>query len=141
MIRSSRLIPLLLAVLAATAAVAVYAQAQEPPEVIVGLHRLAPGKQLDFLKWLAENDAIAREAGVAPSQVYAHSNGDSWDYMVISAIPTAEQQSKIDDLTKKRGRKSGFAASLEFRTFVASHTDTHAYGPMSAADLVAAAGK
>ena len=140
MIRRSRLV-VLLAVLAAAVAFAAQAQMSQPPEVIVSLHRAAPGKQLDMLKWLAENDAIAREAGVAASQVYAHTNGDSWDYMVISAIPTAEQEAKIEEINKKRGRKTGFAASLEFRAVVASHTDTHAVGPMSAADLVVAAGK
>jgi len=40
---------------------------------------------------------------------------------------------------RKHGRKTGFASSLEFRTFVASHTDTFAIGPVSAADLVAMA--
>jgi hypothetical protein len=52
---------------------------------------------------------------------------------------TDAQQVKVDEITKKRGRATGFAASLEFRTFIASHTDTYAIGPVSAADLVAAA--
>ena len=43
----------------------------------------------------------------------------------------------MDDASRKHGRKTGFASGLEFRNFVASHTDTFAIGPVSAADLVA----
>jgi hypothetical protein len=51
------------------------------------------------------------------------------------------QQAKVDEVTKKHGGKTGLAGSLEFRTFVAWHTDTDTIGPVTAADLVAAAGK
>ena len=47
----------------------------------------------------------------------------------------------MDEVTKKHGRKTGLAASLEFRTMIAWHTDTMAIGPVTTADLVAAAGK
>jgi hypothetical protein len=91
---------------------------------------------LDFLKWLAETEAIAKEAGVPASQLYAHTDGDSWDYLNVGPDLSKEQQAKVDEVTKKRGRKIGFAASLDFRTFIASHTDTFVIGPVSAADLV-----
>jgi hypothetical protein len=113
----------------------------KPPAVTVTLVRVAPGKHLDFLKWAAENESIAREAGVPSPQIYEHTNGDSWDYMQVGPTLSDAQQAKVDEVTKKRGKKTGFAASLEFRTFVAWHTDTMAIGPVTAADLVAAAGK
>ncbi len=132
-----------LVVLAVPAARAQSAKAEpkDPPTARVALYRCAPGKQLEFLKWMAENDAIDKEAGVPSSQIYEHTNGDSWDYMQIVPNFSKEQQAKIDEVTKKHGRKTGFAASLEFRTFVNWHTDTMTNGPVTAADLVAAAGK
>jgi hypothetical protein len=114
---------------------------KQPPEARVVLYRIAPGKHLDFLKWLAEAEAMAKEAGVPASQLYAHTNGDSWDYLQVGPDLTKEQQAKVDEVTKKHGQKTGFQASLEFRTFVAWHTDTMTIGPVTAADLVAAASK
>jgi hypothetical protein len=115
--------------------------AKEPPTARIALYRVAPGKQLEFLKWLAETDSIDKEAGVPVAQLYAHTNGDAWDYLQVAPDLTKEQQAKVDEVTKKRGRKTGFAAGLEFRTFVAWHTDTMTIGPVAASDLVAAAGK
>jgi hypothetical protein len=141
-----RLIPLLLLALFFFAAPAARAQAakpeaKQPPHARVALYRIAPGKQLDFLKWLADQEAIAKEAGVPPSQLYSHTDGDSWDYMQVAPDLSNEQQAKVDEIAKKHGRKTGFPASLEFRTFVAWHTDTFVIGPATAADMVAAAGK
>lgn len=113
----------------------------KPPQARVALYRIAPGKQLDFLKWMAATEAIAKEAGVPASQVYGHTNGDSWDYMQVAPLLSNEQQAKVDEITKKHGGKTGFPAGLEFRTFVAWHTDTDVIGPVTAADLVAAASK
>jgi hypothetical protein len=111
---------------------------KEPSRAIIRIYRIAPGKQLEFLKWLAETDAIAKEAGAPAGQLYAHTDGDSWDYLDIAPDLSKEQQAKVDEVSRKRGRKTGFPASFEIRTFVASHTDTHVIGPVSAADLVAA---
>ena len=113
----------------------------QPPHAVVMLYRIAPGKHLDFLKWMATNEAIAKEAGVPGSQLYAHVNGDSWDYMLVAPALSDAQEAKVDEITKKRGGKTGFPASLEFRTFVAWHTDTDVIGPVTASELVAAAGK
>ena len=143
--RLIRLIPALLVFgfLGAPAARAQMAKTAEmkPPTARVTLVRVAPGKHLEFLKWAAENDAIAKEAGVPATQIYEHTNGDAWDYMQIAPDLTDAQTAKVDEVTKKHGRKTGMAASLEFRMFVAWHTDTDTIGPVSAADLVAAASK
>ncbi len=143
--RLVRTVPLLAAALVVFAALPARAQMATPeakePHGRVSLYRIAPGKQLDFLKWMAEQDAIAKEAGVPATQLYAHTDGDSWDYLGIAPDLTKEQEAKVDAVAKKRGKKTGFAASLEFRTFVASHTDTFAIGPVTAAELVAMAAK
>jgi hypothetical protein len=115
------------------------AEMKEPSRALITIYRVAPGKQLDFLKWLAEQEAVAKEAGVPASQVYAHTDGDSWDYLSINPVLTDAQQAKVDDATRKRGHKTGFSQGLEFRSLVSSHTDTFVMGPTSAADLVSMA--
>jgi hypothetical protein len=115
------------------------AEMKEPPRALVTIYRVATGKHLEFLKWLADQEAIAREAGVPAGQFYAHTDGDSWDYLNVGPALTDAQQAKVDEAAKKRGRKTGFAASLEFRTLISSHTDTFVVGPVSPADLVSMA--
>ncbi|HXO19124.1 MAG TPA: hypothetical protein VOA87_04280 [Thermoanaerobaculia bacterium] len=138
--RRMLLAPLALLALVFSVALAVHAQAAKPhPTALIAIYHVAPGKHLDYLKWVAANDAIDKEAGVPPSVLYAHTQGDSWDYVSISPDLSKEQQAKVDAVAKQHGRKTGYAASLEFRTFITSHTDTYAIGPVSAADLVAAA--
>ncbi len=111
----------------------------EAGEYVISLYQAAPGKQLDLLKWLAEQDAIGAEAGLPPAQIYAHMDGDSWDYLAISPVGTDEQDAAFAEAAKKRGGKVGFAAGLKFRTMIHTHTDTFAWGPTTAAALVEAA--
>jgi len=113
--------------------------APNPPKVIVAIYRVATGKHLDFLRYMAQGEAIAKEAGLGASQWYAHLDGDSWDYISIGPATTDEQDKKTAAIRKQRGLTTGFAAGIEFRQFISSHTDTYARGPTTAADLVAAA--
>jgi hypothetical protein len=117
-----------------------FAQAQstaaEPPHSSVAIYRVAPGKHADFLKWMAVREAADKEAGLPPTMWYAHLNGDSWDYVAVGPKTTAEQDKKSDDMAKKKGLSTGMAASLEFRGFISSHTDTDTIGPVSAQSLV-----
>ncbi|HEY3119687.1 MAG TPA: hypothetical protein VGL15_03625 [Vicinamibacteria bacterium] len=114
---------------------------QEPGRARISTYHAAPGRQLELLKWLAAREEIAREAGVPAAQVYAHLDGDNWDYLVIWPITTPEQDRKADELAAKKGFKTGFAASIEFREFLSSHSDTFVAGPTTAAELVVAAAK
>jgi hypothetical protein len=111
----------------------------EPGRARVSTYRAAPGRQLDLLKWIAAREEVNREAGVPAAQVYAHLDGADWDYLVLWPVTTPDQDRKSDDLAAKKGLKIGFAASLEFRQLLASHSDTFAAGPMTAAELVASA--
>ena len=86
-------------------------QDTKQPHARIALYRVAPGKHLDFLKWLADRDAIDKEAGVPASKLYAHTDGDSWDYLQITDL-SKEQEAKVDEVTRKHGLKTGFAASL-----------------------------
>lgn len=105
----------------------------------VSLYEVAPGRQLDFLRWLAAREDAAKAAGVPPIQVYAHLEGDRWDYLVLWPVTTAEQDRKLDEAAVAKGQKIGFPAALEFREMLVAHTDTLAEGPTTAAALVALA--
>ena len=132
-----------LAFAAATAlafAMPTVATAQEAPESIVSVYRIASGQQVAFLKWLAHQDEMAVAAGVAKSQLYVHSSGDSWDYVVIYPQTTKAQDDAIDAVAKKMGmnpRRGG----LDLRKYISSHTDTMARGPTSAGDYLAFVGE
>jgi ABC-type glycerol-3-phosphate transport system substrate-binding protein len=132
-----------LAAAAATGAIAsgtiVYAQAAAPaePRAIVSLYRTAPGQQEALLRWLAGQDRVAKSAGVAPMQLYVHTDGDSWDYMGINPMTTAAQDQALDAAAQKMGVTGGPRASLELRKYIAEHTDTYTVGPITAEQALA----
>ena len=131
-----------LAAAAAVGAIAagsiVYAQAPatQPPRAIVSLYHAAPGQQEALLRWFAEQDRIAQAAGVAPMQLYIHTDGDSWDFMGINPVTTDAQDQAMDAAAKRLGLQSGPRVSLELRKHIASHTDTFTVGPISAAQAL-----
>lgn len=131
---------LILAAIAACAFV-VPAYGQEVPEHIVSLYRAAPGQQVALLKWIARQDQAAQAAGLPATQIYVHTSGDSWDYMVINPVTTKAQDDAVDAAAKKLGISSGPRASIEFRTMIAVHTDTTTNGPQTAAQILAALGE
>jgi len=114
---------------------------KKPPHAMVSLYRIAAGKQLDFLKWMAAREAIDKEVGIAATQWYAHVDGDSWDYMGLGPVTSTDQDDKLEAALKKHGLATGFKQSLEVRQYFAAHTDTLTVGPMSASELVDAATK
>ena len=105
----------------------------------ISIYEVAPGRHLDFLKWLAAREEVAREAGVPATELYAHTDGDRWDYLLIWPMTTAEQDRKVDEMAAAKGLKTGFPAALEFRELLSSHTDTFVNGPTTAAALLIAA--
>lgn len=133
---------LILAAAAATAcAFASPAIGQDAPQHIVSLYRAAPGQQVALLKWMAQQDRASVAAGVAAAQIYVHTSGDSWDYLVINPVTTKAQDDAVDAAAKKMGISSGPRASIQFRTMIASHTDTTSNGPMTAAQILATLGE
>lgn len=132
---------ILAAVAAATCAFAVPAFGQDAPQHIVSLYRAAPGQQVALLKWMAQQDKASQAAGIAASQIYVHTSGDSWDYLVINPVTTKAQDDAIDAAAKQMGLATGPRASIQFRTMIATHTDTTANGPQSAAQILAALGE
>ena len=121
----------------------VYAQVgvAQPPKARVALYRAAPGQQVALLKWLAAQDRAAQAAGLPPSQLYAHTDGDSWDYLAIDPVTTPAQEAAVDAASKKMGMPTGAASNLEFRKYISMHTDTFAIGPITAQQYLALAGQ
>ena len=113
--------------------------AGEAKRIKVAIYEVAPGRQLDFLKWMAAREEAAKAAGLPATQVYAHLDGDRWDYLVLWPILTPEQELKMDEAAAAKGLKTGFPAALEFRELLTSHSDTIASGPTTAAALLALA--
>lgn len=141
MVRFSRFL-LLTLVAALTLAAALPAMSQEPSgRAIVSIYRIAPGKQLDFLKWMAARDAIAHAAGVPDTQWYVHLDGDSWDYVGIAPYTDDATGERLDSMARKQGLKAGPQAGLQLREMMASHTDTISAGPYTASQLVDRASK
>jgi hypothetical protein len=122
---------------ALTCSIAIAQSPAQPGRAIVSLYHAAPGQQEALLRWLADQDRAAAAAGIAPSQVYVHTDGDSWDYMVINPVTTDAQDSAMEAAAKKMGISYGMRASLEFRKYIATHTDTFARGPTTAAQILA----
>ena len=83
-----------------------------------------------------------RRRRVPASQLYVHTDGDSWDYMLMAPVTTPAQ----DDALEAAGRGSfgieaGPRASIDFRKNIMTHTDTFVRGPMSAADYLTTIGE
>jgi len=116
------------------------ASAQEPGRAIIAIYHVAPGHQVEFLKWLDQQDRIATAAGVPKGQLYAHTDGDSWDYLAINPVTTAEQDAAFDAAGKRMGVNT-VRGGFEMRKHITSHTDTFTRGPMSAADYLSMMGE
>ena len=112
------------------------AAAQDAPGSIVSIYHCAPGQQVAFLKWMAHQDEMAASAGIPKSQLYVHTDGDSWDYLIVSPQTTKAQDDALDAVAAKMGMNPR-QAGLDLRKTITSHTDTLARGPTSAADYLA----
>ncbi len=108
-------------------------------QVIVSIYHVAPGQHINFLKWQAARAAVNQSLGFPPTSWYAHLDGDSWDYVAVAPKLTEQQEMQADVEARNRGLTSGFAAGIELRHFMLSHTDTIAMGPVSVTELVALA--
>lgn len=118
---------------------------QKPTRHLVSIYQAAPGKHLQLLEWFAQQEFVVKEAGAPATQWFVHLDGASWDYIGITKLVEPAKQEKldkkIDELAKNKGMATGMAASLEFRQFISSHTDTYVMGPFTAKELVQEAEK
>lgn len=130
---------MLAALLLALAAPAI-AQTAPPAPVLrqlVEIYRIAPGKHEEFLRFIARTDEANRLAGLPPRQLYVHSDGAEWDFMLIQPAETPKDKSAaLDAAWEKLDLPSGADFFLDFRQYVQSHTDTFVRGPTTAADFL-----
>jgi hypothetical protein len=102
---------------------------------VIEIYRIAPGQHVAFLRMIALFDEANRMAGVAPRELYVHSDGGSWDFLLIQPAELPPEQSKaVGEALKKLNAPSGPRFFAEFRVFIAEHTDTFAEGPITAKD-------
>lgn len=102
-------------------------------KVMIEIYRIAPGQHEAFLKEIARYDEANRLAGVPPRQLYVHSDGANWDFILIQPDEyPPDKQAALDKAWKQLGLPSGADFFLSYRRFIAEHTDTVAIGPTSA---------
>jgi hypothetical protein len=133
-----------LAVLAIAAATSILfaspapAAPAEVPSTMIEIYRIAPGQHGAFLKEIARYDEANRLAGLPPRQLYVHSDGADWDFVLIQPAKTpADKAEALDKAWKQLGLPSGADFFLQYRRFIAEHSDTVAHGPTTAADYLA----
>lgn len=114
----------------------VYAQAARPPRAVISIYQAAPGHQEALLQWFAQQERISAAAGLPSNQIYAHTDGDSWDYLMIAPATTDAQDQALDAAATKMGLPTGPKVGMELRKHVQTHTDTFVVGPMTAAQLL-----
>ncbi|MES2290392.1 MAG: hypothetical protein V4530_11705 [Pseudomonadota bacterium] len=111
------------------------------PEAWFEIFKLAPGKQEDFIRRIARADQVSAVVGQPPIQIFVHQDGDDWDVLLFKPVtgfkPTPAQQAAMDAKRKELHMESGPAYFLAIRETIASHTDSKAYGPLSAAQWLA----
>jgi membrane-bound lytic murein transglycosylase B len=131
---------LVAAAAALSCAFAAPASAQVAGQAMVAIYHVAPGQHVNFLKWLEQQDRLATAAGVPRGQLYAHMDGDSWDYLVIGPVATPAQDAATEAAGKRMGINT-MRGGIELRKYITSHTDTFVRGPISAADYLALLGE
>jgi hypothetical protein len=108
------------------------------PESSVEIFRIAPGQHENFLKMLAETDAVMTEVGLPPSQLYIHEDGASWDFILVKPHGLDEKKWKLAaEKLRQSGHPTGPDYFFTIRKMIAEHTDTTAIGPTTAAAYLA----
>ena len=131
-----------LAALCLTAGSALAQTAAPPAEPVrtklVEIYRIAPGMHEEFLRAIAQFDEANRRGGVPPRQLYVHSDGASWDFMLIQDAEYPEGKGEAVGRAYREMRlPSGPRFFTEFRAFLLEHTDTFVKGPTTAAAYLA----
>ena len=110
----------------------------KPERVLIEIYRIAPGQHAAFLEEIARYDEANRRAGLPPRNLYVHSDGADWDFMLIQPAATPPDKSAaLDKAWEEMKLPSGADFFLQFRRFIAEHSDTFASGPTTAADFLA----
>ena len=121
----------------AIALVAWPANAADVPRKLVEIYRIAPGQHAAFLEFIARCDEANRRAGLPPRELYVHSDGAGWDFIIIQPAATPDDhRAALDKAWDELGLPSGAEFFLQFRRFIAEHEDTFVKGPTTAAEFL-----
>lgn len=111
------------------------------PEAWFEVFKLAPGKQEEFIRRIARADEVAKAGDQPPIQIFVHQDGEEWDVLLFKPVrgvkPTQAQQAAMAAKRKELRMETGPAYFIALRETVASHSDTKAYGPITAAQWLA----
>lgn len=108
------------------------------PKSSIEVFHIAPGQHENFLKTLMQVEALSKEVGLEPNDLYIHDSGASWDFIIIKR--EGQDPQRIAALFKKlqeAGFPSGPDYFFESRKTFASHEDTQALGPTTATAYMA----
>ena len=83
---------------------------------------------------------MSAAAGIAKGQLYVHTDGDSWDYLVIYPV-NAEAQDAAVDAVARRWAGIRRAPGSSFANLYRATSDTFTRGPMSAGDYAKSMGE
>lgn len=123
------------AIAAALLVVSLVAPAFGGDEKMIEIYHIAPGKQVEFLKLIALYDQANVQAGLPARQLYVHSDGAAWDFLLIQDEDVAPEKAKLrNEALKKLGAPTGAKFWVAIRQTIAEHTDTVATGPTTAGD-------
>src|SRR5512141_1014171 len=86
---------------------AAMAQEKKPGMNIVSMYQVAAGKHVEFLKWMAKQEAVAKEAGGPATQWYVHQDGASWDFVAITPQLEGAKQAEIEKKTEAIAKQKG----------------------------------
>ena len=87
--------------------------------MLVEIYRIAPGQHTAFLEAIAKYDEANKMAGLPPRQLYVHSDGASWDFMIIQPAETPEDKlPALREAWEKLGLPSGADFFLSFRVYI-----------------------
>lgn len=111
------------------------------PEALFEIFRLEPGQHEAFVRSVHDWDQVNAAAGLPPARLYFHSHGAEWDVLILKVIDeqklTPDQEAAMAAKIKELGLPTGPAFFIQGRKHYASHTDTQAVGPISAAQWLA----
>ena len=111
------------------------AVADDAGSKMIAIYHIAPGKQVEFLKLIALYDQANLQAGLPARELYVHSDGAAWDFLLIQDEDVDPAKAKVrNEALKKLGAPTGQKFWLAIRQTIAEHTDTVATGPTTAGD-------
>jgi hypothetical protein len=102
----------------------------------VSIYKIAPGKQLEFIQWMAAWDEVYEEIGLEQPVWYRNIRGDSWDFVIIFPPFDRAKEDEMEKVGKARGLDVGFAWKLKHWELVAENTGTLSYGPTTPEELL-----